>query len=54
MEVTIIKWSEEIIECIICCWIKNIAEEDAPFIIDSPLNAVDDEHQKIMRVYYHP
>ncbi len=26
--------------------LKNVADEDAPFIIDSPLNAVDKEHQK--------
>ena len=26
--------------------LKNVAEEDAPFIIDSPLNAVDTDHQR--------
>ena len=26
--------------------LKNVANEDAPYVIDSPLNAVDEEHQK--------
>ena len=26
--------------------LKNVAKEDAPYIIDSPLNAIDKEHQK--------